>query len=271
VTGRWLELADRVFARRYAELDLTVGLVIGDRQALVIDTRGDESQGAELAAAIRTITTLPLAVALTHAHFDHCFGTVGFRGSTVYAQGGCRTALRRTADIQRAQWTAYYRAHGDAATADALARTRVVAPSIAVDRAAEVDLGGRLVRLLHPGPGHTDHDLVVHVPDAGVLFAGDLVEQGAPPDFGDAYPLRWPHTVDQLLCLRPEVVVPGHGEPVGPAFVAAQREQLARVAEICRAVWSGSLDPERANASGPYPAAAIRGALAAARSAETRS
>jgi glyoxylase-like metal-dependent hydrolase (beta-lactamase superfamily II) len=69
--------------------------------------------------------------------------------------------------------------------------------------------------------------VLVHVPDAGVVFAGDTVEQGAPPSVGsDAVPAEWPVLLDRLLALAPDIVVPGHGEPVDATFVRAQREYL---------------------------------------------
>ena len=61
-----------------------------------LDTRGDTAQGAELATAVRAVTALPAVVALTHAHFDHCFGTAAFPGAPVYAQAGCAGALLAT-------------------------------------------------------------------------------------------------------------------------------------------------------------------------------
>jgi glyoxylase-like metal-dependent hydrolase (beta-lactamase superfamily II) len=266
VHGRWLELADGVFARRYAELDLTVGLVLGDELALVVDTRGDEVQGAELAASVRRITALPLAVAITHAHFDHCFGTRALvdpaRPTPVYAQRGCAPTLRDSAAAQREQWSARYLELGDPDTAMALATARIVAPEHLVDLGTELDLGGRGVVLRHPGAGHTDHDLVVQVPDAAILFAGDLVEQGAPPDFTDADPSRWPTTVDALLALRPRLVVPGHGEPVPPTFLETQRDELAAVAKLCASVGSGALSSADAVRLSPYPEETTRAALA---------
>lgn len=223
--GRWVEVGDRVYARRYRELDLTVGLVVGAGRALVVDTRGDARQGAELAAAVRGLTALPFVVAITHAHFDHCYGTAAFLPCPVYAHPACRAAIAATAGAQREEWTAHYRREGDPGTADALAGTDPPLP----DRAApaRLDLGGRTVDLLHLGRGHTDHDLVVHVGD--VVFAGDLVEQGAPPSVGpDSVPAQWPATLDALLALGPRLVVPGHGDPVDAAFVAAQRDTLTR-------------------------------------------
>jgi glyoxylase-like metal-dependent hydrolase (beta-lactamase superfamily II) len=249
--GRWLEVGDGVLARRYAELDLTVGLVLGAERALVVDTRGDARQGAELAAAVRAVTTLPLTVALTHAHFDHCFGTAAFAPAPVHALPRCREVLAATAEAQRRRWAAHYRDRGDDRTADALAATEPPLPG--TDAPATLDLGGRSVDLLHLGRGHTDHDLVVAVPDAGVVFAGDLVEQGAPPDMEDAIVPEWPATLDALLALDPGTVVPGHGDPVDPGFVAAQRAELAEIAALHAAVASGSLSVAEAARRSPYP------------------
>jgi glyoxylase-like metal-dependent hydrolase (beta-lactamase superfamily II) len=116
-------------------------------------------------------------------------------------------------------------------------------------------LGGRRVDLLDLGPGHTDHDLVVGVPDAGAVFAGDLVEQGAPPSFGpDSVAPAWPRTLDALLGLRPATVVPGHGDPVEAAFVAAQRDLLGRVAALWGSVARGEIDAAYAERVAPVGA-----------------
>jgi glyoxylase-like metal-dependent hydrolase (beta-lactamase superfamily II) len=120
------------------------------------------------------------------------------------------------------------------------------------------------VVLDHPGRGHTDHDLTVHVPDAGVLFAGDLVEQGGPPDFTDAHPLDWPAAITRLLAPRPGTVVPGHGDPVDRSFVIAQQAELTALAQLCRAVQAGELDESEAVAASPYPRATTKTALSRA-------
>jgi glyoxylase-like metal-dependent hydrolase (beta-lactamase superfamily II) len=251
--GRWVEVGDGVLARRHRELDLTTGLVLGGERALVVDTRGDARQGSELATAVRAVTGLPLVVVVTHAHFDHCFGTAAFLPCPVFAHPRCHATLAATADAQRAEWAAHYRDQGDPATADALGATHPPLPDHAVDRETSLDLGGRTVTLRHLGRGHTDHDLVVDVPDAALVFAGDLVEQGAPPDLGDAVLAEWPATLDALLALRPEVVVPGHGDPVDAVFVTAQRADLAEVAALHAAVAAGRIDAVAAARRSPYP------------------
>lgn len=228
--GRWIEVADGVWVRRYAELDQTLGLVVGEERCLVVDTGRDERHGAEFAASVRQLTALPWAVVISHAHFDHFFGTASFLPCPVWAHPRCPAAMSATADQQRAEWAETFRAEGKARLAADLERARLELPTQPVDRRVDLDLGDRTVSLSHPGRGHTDHDVVVHVPDARVLFAGDLVEQGAPPSVGkDAFPAEWPATLDTLLALRPAVVVPGHGDPVGPDFVRHQRAHLSRL------------------------------------------
>lgn len=259
--GRWVEVGDRVWVRRHDELDLSLGLVAGDDACLVIDTGADEAQGAEFAGAVRELTGLPWSVVLTHAHFDHAFGTAAFGDCPVWAHPGCLAALAGTAEEQRATWAGHYRKEGRPVLAERLEAARLVLPDRLVAGTAEIDLGGRVVRLVHPGAGHTGHDLVAHVPDSGLVFAGDLVEEGAPPAFEDAFPQAWPSALDRVLGLRPRVLVPGHGDPVDEAFVIRQRAELAEVAELCRAAAAGELTHGEALARSPYPAEFTAGAL----------
>jgi glyoxylase-like metal-dependent hydrolase (beta-lactamase superfamily II) len=222
-----LELGEGVFAFRYDELDQTLGVVIGAERCLVIDTGTDEEHGAAHAAAIRALTPLPWTVVITHAHWDHHFGSMAFQPCPVLAHPLCGKEM--IAATEHHEWVRRYRAEGKTELAQRLLAARVVPPSQVLPDRVEVELGGRQVVLLHPGRGHTDHDVVVHVPDAGVLFAGDLLEEGAPPSAGsDAHLAEWPSTLDVLLTTGATTFVPGHGNPVGADFVRAQRDELAR-------------------------------------------
>lgn len=264
--GRWIDVADRVHARRYGELDLTVGLVVGDRGCLVVDSRGDVAQGAELAAAVREITPLPWALVYTHAHFDHCFGTAPFLPCDVWAHEGCAADLAAGGEASRLERMDRYRAEGRPAIADALARTAITPPNRLLRTDADLDLGGRTVRLAHPGPAHTGHDVLVHVPDVDVVFAGDLVEHGphgwTAESFGsDAHVERWPAALDAILALSPRVVVPGHGEPVDASFVARHRDGLAGLVALRDAVAAGDLTDLDALARSAYPEDVTRAVL----------
>ncbi|MFD4676223.1 MBL fold metallo-hydrolase [Lentzea sp. NPDC058450] len=192
-----IEVAPGVFARRHTELDLTLGLVVGDGDAVLIDSGMDPG----LAREVR-----PSRIVLTHNHFDHVLATEAFLPCEVWAHEDCVVDERVL--VERAK---YY---------DEPFTGTLVAPTHTFRDTVTLDVGGRRVDLHHFGPAHTSHDVVVHVPDAGVVFAGDLVEQGAPAQAGpDATPSNWRHVLDLVLELDPRVVVPGHGDPVDARFV----------------------------------------------------
>jgi glyoxylase-like metal-dependent hydrolase (beta-lactamase superfamily II) len=120
---------------------------------------------------------------------------------------------------------------------------------------ASIDLDGREVRLSYHGRGHTDNDIVVTIPDADVVCAGDLVENGAPPWFGDGYPLEWSATLESVLGLVGDrtVVVPGHGDHEGRAFVERTIRETRAIADLGRRVHGGAASLDEAVAAAPYP------------------
>jgi glyoxylase-like metal-dependent hydrolase (beta-lactamase superfamily II) len=219
-------------------MDLNVGLVVGHDACLVIDTRCSQAEGSELAAAVRAITPVPWTVVTTHAHFDHCFGTAAFLPAAVWAHERCAAAIRHEGSANRERMAGLYDADGQDGVARDIRASPLVVPDRFVDRREVLDVGGRVVELKHPGRGHTDHDLVVVLPEDGVLFAGDLVEQGAPPQFHDAFPLDWPATLDVLLASGGVTVVPGHGDVVDRRFVSGQRDLLAELVGCSVAGWA---------------------------------
>ncbi|GLY26939.1 MBL fold metallo-hydrolase [Kineosporia sp. NBRC 101731] len=236
--GRWREVGDRVFVRRNKTLDVNAGLVLGDDRCLVIDTRGSEREGLELYRAVRSITGLPHVVALTHSHFDHCFGTAVFAEAQpdceIWAHERAHADLAANGLQQRVEIASWLRESGEEVLADELDAVRVTPPNRTMAADTTIDLGGRQVVLHHPGRGHTDNDMVVEVPDADVTFVGDLIEQGAPPSFDHAYPLDWAPTLTRLLERVGSVIVPGHGDVVDSRFLMRQCAQIAEVADLAR-------------------------------------
>ncbi|WP_089156086.1 MBL fold metallo-hydrolase [Micromonospora sp. NBS 11-29] len=256
-TAGFEEIAPGVHLLREPLLRVNVVLVVGDGAALLVDTLSTAGQARELAAAARAVTPHPWTIVNTHHHFDHCFGNATLAGpdTPVYAHAQAVAVLRdHPEELRRAAYEEM-RA-GQPALAEELARAELRTPTHEVREETVLDVGGRRVLLRHPGHGHTDADLVVRVPDADVLVAGDLVEQSGPPAFEESYPLQWPDAVADLLRLTTPttVVVPGHGEPVGPEFVREQHAQLARQAWLIRAGHTGSAPPERVAAESPFGA-----------------
>ncbi|MEV4483362.1 MBL fold metallo-hydrolase [Micromonospora coxensis] len=263
---RFTEVADRVHVLREPLLDVNVTLVVGDGEALLVDTLSTAGQAAGLAEAARAVTGHPWTLVNTHHHFDHCFGNATLAGDPprpVYAHELAAAALRDAPDRLRREAYEELRSERPGLAAEVVG-TALLAPTHAVHTEAVLEVGGRRVVLRHPGRGHTDADLVVHVPDADVLVAGDLVEQSGPPAFEDSYPLQWPDAVAELLRLTTPatVVVPGHGAPVDVDFVRAQHKQLVDLAWLIRAAHTAGAPPERVAAEAPFGA---RPALIAAR------
>jgi glyoxylase-like metal-dependent hydrolase (beta-lactamase superfamily II) len=233
----FVEVARDVYVLRYPVLDVNTTLVVGDGGALLVDTLSTDAQARELLDAVRGITADPLTVVNTHHHFDHCFGNGVIAGPDrpVWAHEDVARLLRGQAAALQREWYLEW-APTNPELADGLAAVAVRPPDHTVHLEVTVAPGGRPARLRHLGRGHSVGDLVVHVPDADVLIAGDLVEEGGPPMFGDGYPLEWPETLVALIGLASPstVMVPGHGAVVDVDFVRAQHAELTTLEWLIR-------------------------------------
>ncbi|WP_101524861.1 MBL fold metallo-hydrolase [Nocardioides houyundeii] len=232
--AEFTEVAHRVWVARYAQHDVNVVVVAGADGVLLVDTGESEAVGREIARDVRGLGAGEVtAVVNTHDHFDHVGGNPAFAGVPVHA-------------------------HESAAVVD------VTHPFSSV---RVLDLGGRTVELVHPGRGHTSGDTVVRVPDVDVLLAGDLVEESAPPSYGeDSWPFEWPLALDVVLSLTTSasVVVPGHGATVDRDFVEQQRAEIGIVAETIRDLAGRGVPVVQALGAGswPFPAEALGEAVA---------
>ena len=216
--GPWQELGPGIY-RAVAEPEaVNLGLVVGTEAALLVDTGSSPVQGRAVRESVAKVTDRPLlAVVVTHWHFDHAFGLAAFGDLMSVAHESVRGRLGSPDASAEAA-----RLGVDPADLGLPNRELVVATAF--------DVGGRRVEVAHLGRGHTDGDLVVVVPDAEVVFAGDLVESAGPPSFGpDAVTDEWAGTLDGLVGLMTEgtIAVPGHGDPVDRQFVFTQRGEVA--------------------------------------------
>lgn len=251
-TPEWIEVGDRVYTRRYAVFDQQIGIVLGDGEALVIDTRTTPTHARELLADIARVTALPVRTVVdTHWHSDHVFGNHEFRPAAIWGHERCRSRLLENGEDQRA---ALVDSMPD--QADDIRAIVIDPPDHVFAAAATIEVGGRRIDLRYLGRGHTDADIVVLVPDAGVLFAGDLLENDAVPWFGDGYPMEWPATVERLLDLVVGPVVPGHGSIGDRGFVERQRDEFRVVAAAALRMHRGELERAAALKAIPYGTAA---------------
>lgn len=237
------EVADRVWVARYRLHDVNVALVGGADGLLVVDTHSSAEAAREVVADVGSLGIGPVtAIVNTHAHFDHVLGNATF----VAAYGELPVIAHEAAAEELVAWQ---RAEPEAASG-------LVLPGRTFSSAIVLDLGDRAVELVHPGRGHTSGDLVVRVPDADAVLAGDLVEESAAPAYGaDSWPMDWPLSLDIVLGLTTgsSVVVPGHGAPVDREFVEEQRNAIGVVAETIRDLAGRGVPLGDALAAGEWP------------------
>ncbi|HYQ32324.1 MAG TPA: MBL fold metallo-hydrolase [Lapillicoccus sp.] len=264
--GRFVEIGDRVLFARYPQWDVSVGLVVGSERAVVVDTRGSEVQGREVVEDVaRLALPVPVTVVVnTHVHYDHTFGNRAFDSATIHAHERVGQTFDADAERLKDRFRADPEPGPDASYSAEDVRdlldTVPRGPDVTFATTASVDLGDRVVHLAHAGRGHTDGDIRIWVPDAGVVFLGDLIEESADPSLGsDSWPLDWAATLDRHLSAVPPdaVVVPSHGTLVDTAFVARQRDEMAALAEVIRERHAGGVPLAAAQAEPdvrlPYP------------------
>ncbi|MGW2220494.1 fumarylacetoacetate hydrolase family protein [Nonomuraea sp. NPDC001684] len=234
------------------------GLVTGEGASLLVDTLFDLPLTAEMLAAMREVTDRhPLThAAITHSNGDHCHGTqlLGERVDIVSA-AATRAEMRhemrpdlltaaQVMDIGPA--TPYFRERFGAFDFSGI---RLRLPTRTYDRELTLDIGGREVRLTDLGPAHTSADTVVHVPDAGVLFAGDLLFVGCTPIVWSGPIANWIDACDRMLATGAHTIVPGHGPVTDPDGIRAVRGYLAHVVDQADAAHARGLSfPEAVGA-----------------------
>jgi len=206
------------------------GFVIGAESVLVVDASGSPEGAERLLSEIRSRTKLPVRFAvLTHFHSDHMGGAavLAKAGAAVLAHENVRAWARR-------DWQP---------DLDDAARARYAGlrlPDVTFRDRVSIDLGGRTVEVFHR-PGHTGSDSIVTVPDARVLFGGDLVQRRTIPGLTFADTEAWVATLDTFLRDYPDwTFVPGHGSVARALDVRLFRDYLTglRLA-VARAIQEG--------------------------------
>jgi glyoxylase-like metal-dependent hydrolase (beta-lactamase superfamily II) len=207
-----------------------IGLIGGTHSVLVVDTGlGPRNAQRVLAFAAEYAKGRRLFLTTTHFHPEHAFGAQAFAGEATYLVN------RAQADDlaqKGAGYLAMFTQLGEPVARE-LAGTQLPTPDLVFDGGHELDLGGRTVRLRPTGRAHSRGDQVVTVPDAGVLFTGDLAEAGQfaifpwfPPHDTDVSGIRWIRVMEELAAETHRVVVPGHGAIGDPGLLAEVRDYL---------------------------------------------
>jgi cyclase len=218
------EVADGVFA--YLQPDggwclNNAGVIAGGGTAVLVDTAATQSRARRLRDTVATIAVPDLLIN-THHHGDHVFGNALFAPpATIVAQELTRAEMIEAGFGLRKLWPAVD--WGD---------LPLVLPTLTFRDALTIHVGDLRLEVQHVGPAHTTNDVVVWVPDRGVLFAGDVVMAGATPFCLMGSVEGSLRAIERLRELGAQTIVAGHGPVSGPEIFDVNESYLRWVLRL---------------------------------------
>ncbi len=221
----------------------SAGVIVGERDVIVVDSLTNAAMTERLRDGIRHLTDRPVRFLVnTHSHFDHVYTNHLFPEATTIASHRGRAETRANRAAQGRHDALFARLFPDVD----LAGGRYTPQDLGFGGSLTLWQGEREVRILELGVGHSESDVVVHLPAERVVFCGDVFLSGLPP-----LPLEG-HVTDTIANLRAledlaaEVYVAGHGDPGTLADVRAQRERLERRLLLARELFDRGLSYDEA-------------------------
>jgi cyclase len=229
------------------------GLVTSGEASLLVDTLFDLKLTREMLDAMARAT--PAAgfigtVVNTHANGDHCYGNSLVATAEIIASRRCADEMKelppsRLADMVRAapglgEVGAFVARIFGPFTFDGI---EVTLPTRTFDGELEIRIGDRLVRLIEVGPAHTEGDVIVHLPDDGVVFTGDILFHRGHPVVWAGPVAGWVAACDRIMALGAGTVVPGHGPLAGNDAVADLKGYLEYLTREARPRYEAGLTP----------------------------
>jgi glyoxylase-like metal-dependent hydrolase (beta-lactamase superfamily II) len=248
------EIGDGLFA--YLQPDggwglSNAGLVTGAGSSMLIDTLFDLRGARALLDALAKITAeAPIGAAVnTHGNGDHCFGNQLLpAGIPIHATRAAEAEIRAAppavvASLEQASdspaWQAFWaRTFGRFDFADVELR----APTELFDGRVELSVAGRALELIEVGPAHTAGDAILNVPDAGVVFTGDILFADATPVMWHGPVSNWLTACDLIAALNPSLLIPGHGPVSDLSALQATRNYLEYIRAEARIRFDAGLD-----------------------------
>ena len=228
------------------------GLIVGDGQSLLVDTLFDLHLTREMLDAMSPITgTTPIGwLVNTHANGDHCYGNSLVPDVPIVASEAAAAEMVEVPPALMASLVAAV-PDVDPLLGNWIDRAfgpydfegiELVPPTHTFSVIFTPRVGGREVVLHEVGPAHTAGDVIAHVPDAGVVFTGDILFHRGTPIMWAGPIENWIAACDRIIHLGPTVVVPGHGAVTDLAGVAETRAYLTFVRDEVTARHDAGMD-----------------------------
>ena len=192
-----------------AEGDPNTGVIVGDDACAVFDAQATPAMAQQVIDRVRTVTDKPIKyVILSHYHAVRVLGASAYQAQeTIASQETYRLVEERGQQDWDSEFGRFPRLFQDAESIPGLTW-----PSLAFEKEITLNLGNREVKLMHLGAGHTSGDIVAWVPDAEVMFSGDLIEYHSACYCGDAHLRAWPETLNKVRDFNPKSISPGRGD-----------------------------------------------------------
>jgi len=221
------------------------GIVIGRDGILVVDTLISAKEGQRFLADIRKISDKPIKYVInTHTHLDHAFGNCVFakQGAVVISHDADRKLLEKTGEATLKNIGNYGLKPED------MAGTEIVLPSLTFSDKMTIDLGGETVELIRVAPSHTAGSVIVYLPAKNLVFAGDILFTDFHPFLADGDFSGWSKSIDALLAMDVERIIPGHGPLSTKKDLRDMKEYLILFDAKARELATGSQDVDAISA-----------------------
>jgi glyoxylase-like metal-dependent hydrolase (beta-lactamase superfamily II) len=246
VQGGLTEVADGVFVYVGPDGDSNNGIVATEEGILSIDSYVKHHAG--LTQALARVSARPVRYAVnTHDDADHFSMNHFFRrqGALILASEVCRARIETK--MGRKAWVDDLRRRNPA-FAHELDSPQELVPHVGISERATLTIAGEKVELVSLGHGHCPGDLVVNLPERGVLFAGDTVFAGVHGRLKTADVDSLIAMLERLVAIPCETVVPGHGTPlkgVGREAIETYRDYLIELRARITALIDEGVGPDR--------------------------
>ncbi|WP_298431611.1 MBL fold metallo-hydrolase [Geobacter sp.] len=217
------------------------GIVVGRDGILVVDTLISAKEAKRFLADIRKVSDKPIRyVVNTHTHLDHAFGNGVFarEGAVIISHAADRALLERVGEATLKNIGNYGLKPED------MAGTEIVYPALTFTDRVTIDLGGETVELIRVAPSHTEGSVIVYLPAKKLLFAGDILFTDFHPYLADGDIAGWTRTLDALMAMDVERIIPGHGPLSTKKDLREMKEYLLLFDAKARELTVGSQDAD---------------------------